>query len=273
MSKVLVALDNSLAGKAVVASGRALATLLDADLEALHVREDGGRTARNTAEAARVPLHTVAAAPVVGTLVEAGHADDVVALVLGARGSPVARRPLGGTAAAVATALAKPVLVVPPEADASPSFRSVLVPLEGTSSSSLAPRSIFELAAAAAVDVVALHVHDHHSIPAFTDQPQHEQEAWEREFLQRYCPWGIGTVRLETRVGRAGELIHEVAEQFDCDVIALGWSQELSTGRAPVVRETLERSRRPLLLVPVLVVPRVRVSSVPRPARLLPPSA
>lgn len=34
-------------------------------------------------------------------------------------------------------------------------------------------------------------------------------------------------------------------------MIALGWAQELAEGRAAVVREALERSRVPVLLVPV----------------------
>ena len=59
--------------------------------------------------------------------------------------------------------------------------------------------------------------------------------AWTREFVQRYCPWGIGTLQLETRVGRIGELVPLVAEQCECDLIALGWSQQLSAGRAPIV--------------------------------------
>lgn len=250
MKTVLVALDNSPAGKSVVASALAFAALLDAEVEALHVEVDGSRTARKTAESAGIPFRR-ATGPVVERLVEAGEEDTVIALALGARGTPAARRPLGGTAAAVATALAKPVLIVPPDADPFPTFRRVLVPLEGTPSTSLAPRAIFELAGDAVIDVLALHVHDLDSIPAFTDQPQHEQRAWAREFLLRYCPWGLGTVRLETRVGRSGELVPLVAEQCDCDLIALGWSRELSSDRAPVVRETLERSRRPVLLVPV----------------------
>ena len=250
MKKILIALDNSPAGRAVVAGAQALALLLDAGVEAVHVHEDGDRTARSTAEAAGVPLRTVSGA-VADRLVEAGEAGDVVALAIGARGTAAARRPLGSTAAAVATTLAKPVLVVPPDGLEAPVFRSVLVPLEGTVSSSLAPRSVFELAAGAEIDVVALHVYDQASMPSFTDQPQHEQRAWEHEFLQRYCPWGIAGVRLETRVGRTGEVIAQVAEECGCDVIALGWSQELAAGRAAVVRETLERSSHPLLLVPV----------------------
>jgi nucleotide-binding universal stress UspA family protein len=263
MKKVLVALDNSLVGRAVIESARSLAGVLGAEVEGLHVRVDGDRTARRTAETAALPLRTVAG-PVLERLVEAGNSTDVVAIALGARGSRAARHPLGSTAAGVATALAKPVLIVPPAAEPARTFRRVLVPIEGTVSSSLAPRTMFELAAGAEVDAIALHVYDESSVPAFTDQPQHEQPAWEREFLQRYCPWGIGDVRLETRVGRSGELIPQLAEETECDLIALGWSQELSGGRAPVVRETLERSSRPVLLVPVRLASTGREGAVSR---------
>lgn len=250
MKKVLAALDNSLAGASVSASAQALAALLAAELEAVHVQTNGQRTVRNMAEAAGIRLRTTSG-PVVERLVEAGEASDVVALVIGARGTSASSRPLGGRAAAVATGLSKPVLIVPPDADPASSFRRVLVPIEGSLSRSLAPRWLFELPGQAQIDVVALHIHDEDSIPAFTDQPQHEVPAWAHEFLQRYCPWGIGSVRLETRVGRIGELIPLVAEECDCDLIALGWSRDLSSGRAPVVHETIQRSHRPVLLVPV----------------------
>jgi nucleotide-binding universal stress UspA family protein len=250
MKTVLVALDNSPAGKPVVGAARALAALLGAEVAALHVRVDGSRTAQNMAESAAIPYRAVRGVAA-ERLIEAGVHEDVLAVVLGARGTRASRRPLGGTAASVATALAKPVLIVPPDANPAPTFRRVLVPVEGTLSTSLAPRVIFELVTGAEVDVVALHVHDLDSLPAFTDQPQHEQYAWAREFLLRYCPWGLGEVRLERRVGRIGDVVPLVAEQCDCDLIVLGWARALSEGRAPVVRETLARSRRPVLLVPV----------------------
>jgi nucleotide-binding universal stress UspA family protein len=250
MKKILAALDNSVACRSTLAGAQALATVLGATVEALHVRVDGDRTVRDAAEAAGVPLR-VLAGPTTERLIETGGEDDVVAVVTGARGNPAARRPLGGTASAVATAVLKPVLVVPPDAQPPPVFERVLVPLEGTVSASLAPRAVLELAGGVEIEIVALHVYDETSIPAFTDQPQHEQRAWAREFVQRYCPWGIENVRFETRVGRSGEVIPLVADERRCDVIALGWSQELSPGRAPVVRETLERSHVPVLLVPV----------------------
>jgi nucleotide-binding universal stress UspA family protein len=251
MKKVLAALDNSLAGKSLLAAAGALAALLDAEVEAVHVHTDGERTARNTAEAAGIRLETTRGT-VVERLAEAGGASDVVALAIGARGTPSGRRPVGGTASAVASALPKPIMIVPPDADPPRAFRRVLVPIEGLVSSSLAPRWLFEPAREAGIDVLALHIHDEGSIPAFTDQPQHEQPAWAAEFVRRYCPWGIEEVRLETRVGRIGELIPLVAMESSCDLIALAWSQELSSDRAPVVHETLARANLPVLLVPVL---------------------
>ncbi|MGE5272924.1 MAG: universal stress protein [Verrucomicrobiota bacterium] len=250
MKNVLAALDNSLAGKALLAAASTLAALLDAEVQALHVQTDGDRTARGAAEAADIPFRTIKG-PVVERLVEAGRSGDVVALAIGARGSPSARRPLGGTASAVASTLPKPVMIVPPDAEPPVAFRRVLVPIEGLVSSALTPRWFFEPAREAGIDVLALHIHDAESIPAFTDQPQHEQPAWSDEFVRRYCRWGIGDVQLETRVGRIGELIPIVATESDCDLIALGWSRELSSARAPVVRETLERAHLPVLLVPV----------------------
>jgi nucleotide-binding universal stress UspA family protein len=250
MKKVLVALDNSLAGKALLAAARTLAALLDAEVHALHVRSDGDRTARSTAEAAAIPFQTTEG-PVVDRLVELGGASDVVALAIGARGTPSARRPLGSTASAVASTLPKPVMIVPPDADVRARFRRVLVPIEGLVSHKLTPNWFFEPAREAGIEVLALHIHDAESIPAFTDQPQHEQPAWVGEFVRRYCRWGIDEVHLETRVGRIGELIPVVAAESNCDLIALGWSQELSSVRAPIVRETLERAPLPVLLVPV----------------------
>ena len=250
MTKVLAALDDSLAGTPVAATAQALAKLFAAEVEAVHVHTNGGRTARSTAEAAGLPLRTLSG-PVIEGLIEAGEAPDVVALVIGARGTPSGHRPLGSTAAAVAAALRKPIVIVPPEATGPKSFERILVPLEGSLSASLSPRWIFEVAAGTNVDVVALHIHDERSIPAFTDQPQHESATWSHEFLRRYLPSGIGTVRLERRVGHTAEVLTRVAEEQGCDLIALGWSQELAHGRAPVVRGTLERSRLPVVLVPV----------------------
>ncbi len=197
-------------------------------------------------------------------LVRAGKVDDVVALVIGARGLPTDPRPLGTTAEAVATQLLKPVLVVPPDVPAPTVLRRILVPLEGTVSSSLAPRSVIDLASEANIEVVVVHVLGIDELPAVTDQPQHEHAAWAAEFLARYCPGGIENVRLELRVGRPAELVPIVAEETGCDLITLGWAGQLVPDRAPVVRAALERSHRPVLLVPVVPAVEPRSSGISR---------
>ena len=255
MRKVIAALDNSLATRTVLSTATNLAALFRAEVEAIHVVTDGDRIALQEAAMLRVPFRSVAG-QIVPALVEAAAGDDVAALVVGTRGHP--GRPIGSTALEVITSLLKPVVVVPPDAERVDSLRRVLVPLEGSRATSLAPKGIIELAQDAEVEVVVLHVHDADSLPAFTDQPQHEARAWKEEFVARYCPWGIGKITLELRVGRREEEILAVAAETQSQLIALGWSQELAVGRAPVVRQVLERGRVPLLLVPVHVVAQSR---------------
>ena len=253
MRKVIAALDNSSAARAVLATAANLAQLFDAEVVALHVGEDGDRTARAAAAANGLVLRPVQG-PTVPALVEAASAPDVVLLVLGARRLATGARPIGTTALDVITSLLKPVVVVPPDAVCGPEFRRVLVPLEGTISTSLAPKGIIELARDAELDVCVLHVHDASTLPSFTDQAQHQVRAWGNEFVARYCPCGIGKVTVELRVGHSAEEILAVAEETEAHLIALGWSQEIDWGRAPVIREVLERGRTPVLLVPLKLI-------------------
>jgi nucleotide-binding universal stress UspA family protein len=248
MTKVLAALDASLATRPVLTVASDIARLLDADAEAVHVRTDGTTSVEAAAEAANMPL-TLVDGPVVEALGAATRAYDVAALVIGARGTP-GGKPLGDTALRVAVALAKPLVIVPPSYDARPP-RRLLVPLEGTQATTHAPRWIVELARDAALEVIVLHVLDEASLPSFTDQPQYEADEWSREFLARFCPAGIEDVRLEVRVGRTDEEILGAVDALEVDVVVLGWGQELAPGRALVVRRLLEHCRVPVILMPV----------------------
>jgi nucleotide-binding universal stress UspA family protein len=264
MKTVVAALDNSLAARPVLATAVALGTVLDANVEPLYVAADGDLAARSAAEGAGLELRVVHG-PVLEQLTKAAASEAAVAVVVGARATPIGRRPLGSTALALVTTLPKPVVVVPPDAPAPAGLRRILVPVEAVSTS-LTPHAIVALAGEVGLDVIVLHVHDEASIPAFVDQPQHEYEAWAREFLCRYCPWGIGNVRLESRVGRTAELVPLVAAEVRADLIALGWAQELAPGRAPTVRAALERAHVPVMLVPVQLAARRQsdVEALPR---------
>jgi len=249
VTRVLAAIDNSLAAQPVLGLAQRLAELFAADVDAVHVRPDGHEVAQNAAAAAGLELRTLSG-PTVDTLARQAEPDDVAAIVVGSRGMPHSGRRVGQTAFSILETVAKPVAVVPPDARLD-RLERVLVPLEGTVSTSLAPRRVIELAKDAQFDVVVLHVHDESSLPAFTDQPQHETAAWGDEFLARYCPWGVGDVRFEVRVGRPDEEVLRTAEETGADLIALGCSQALAGGRGPIVRAVLERGRVPVLLIPV----------------------
>jgi nucleotide-binding universal stress UspA family protein len=250
MNKVLAAIDNSSAARSVLAVARTLADLLAVDVEAVHVREDGERNAQAAAAAAGVPFRSTAK-PVIAALAEEGRAQDVLAVVLGARGVRSGRRPAGHVALELALSLPKPLVVVPPEARLPDGFRRILVPLNGRRTSAVALSETLVFASKQAIELVVLHVHDEGTIPLFSDQRQHELESWGREFLRRHCPHPAH-VRLEVRIGSPSESVLQVADETASDLIALGWSQDLSAGHAAVVRAVLERSSVPVLLVPVV---------------------
>jgi len=249
MTKILAAIDNSPAARPVLAVAIAFADLLAVDVEALHAREDGEHNARAAAAAAGVPLRSTTK-PVIAALVAAGRSPQVVGVVLGARGVHAGRRPAGHVALELALRLPKPIVIVPPGAPVPSKLRRILVPLNGRRTSAIALAETLMLASRQELELIVLHVHDHASIPLFSDQRQHEVESWAQEFMRRHCP-DPARVRLEVRIGIPGQNVLRVADETDSDLIALSWSQELRHGHAAVVREVLERSEIPVLLVPV----------------------
>ena len=98
--------------------------------------------------------------------------------------------------------------------------------------------------------MIALHIRDERSIPRFSEEAHHEMEAWSDEFLARHCCCPPHEVRLEVRVGSAGEQIVRAVEETGVDLVALSWSQAPAPDRARVVRECLDRSTVPILLLP-----------------------
>ena len=250
MTRVIAAIDNSAAAEPVLAAAAAAARAFGAEVDAVHVVEDGHETADRETRAAALELRLLEG-PTVDALVAAAQAEDVEALVLGTRGTPIGARPAGHTALRIVGAVTKPVMVVPPSCLPRPRLRRVLLPLQASRTTTVVPASMIDLAQDADLELIALHVHDESSLPRFTDQPQHETAAWADEFLARYCPSGIDSVRLELRVGQVEKEVLAAAAEHDVDAIALGWNRELRPGRAAVVREALAQCPVPLLLVPV----------------------
>jgi hypothetical protein len=182
----------------------------------------------------------------------AAAADPAVSLaVLGARGVVGGPRPVGHTARAVLEQVDKPVLVVPPDSRSvgrGGAIHRVLVPLEGTAASSDAVTPVLCDLADAGVAVLPLHVFDVHSVPPFWDQHAHAGDTFAVEFATRWC--GAPSEELHLRRGTASDTIVRTAHGEPVDLIALGWSRDLSPGRAAIVRAALSDARVPVLLVP-----------------------
>jgi nucleotide-binding universal stress UspA family protein len=249
--KILAALDQTAAAGPVLAASREIAQMFDAEVSGVHVLQDGAQSVRDLAAHEGIPLAELEGAPGRRLAQALEDDDDAIALVVGTRCLPQGGREIGSTALEVVTTARKPVFAIPPELPAGFAIRRVLVPLEGSLPTSYAPYAALDVPGAEHVEVVILHVLDEQEVPAFSDQPQHEWEAYGREFLARYSLWPFEHVRFETRVGRPDEHILPVAKETQSDLVALAWAQELAPGRARIVRETLRRGRIPILLVPV----------------------
>ena len=248
MSTVLAAIDDSAAARPVLATARAIAALWYGEVEALHVGDDGGHTAGAAARAAGVNLR-VEAGDVVTRVTHAAAHPDVAAVVIGARGRPGGSRPAGHVAVELITLCDKPVIVVPPEASCDGQLHHVLFGLEGTTPTSEVLGPTIELARERGFEVVVVHVDDEASIPLFSDQLQHETDAFASEFLARYGP-AVEPSALELRIGEPAEQVLSACDETAADMVVLAWSCSLAPGRAGFVRRVLEQARIPVMLVP-----------------------
>ena len=247
--RVVAAIDNSATARAVLSAASTFATLLQVDVTALHVRAGGGwDTARAAASAAGIPVKLVTG-PTLETIVAEAGQPDVTAVVLGTRGGPGGRRPAGHIAMGVATAVMKPVVVVPPDARYPVRLWRLLVPLEGSLMTAEAVDSMIRAACKAGAEVIVLHVIEDDAVPAMTDQPQHEVDAWVAEFKRRYCD--DPDIRIELRAGGTVDHVLATAEALDADAVLLAWGQRVAGGRGAKVTSVLERSQIPVILVPV----------------------
>lgn len=248
MRTVLAALDSSPAARPVLDTAIELAAITGAVVDAVHVREDSSPTPEAIASQRNVPLREIEG-PVDSALLEELRSPEVIVGVLGARGTPGGRRPVGSTALRVIEQVAKPVAVVPPEAIevVAKEPRRLLIPLEGTTESAQPVESQLVPLLASDVELVVVHVFSTSTAPVMVDHPDWGLETWGGEFLARYCP---GAALIDLRTGPVGGRILEAASQAGAEIIVLSWSQDMSRGRAAVVRAILEHSPVPVLLLP-----------------------
>jgi nucleotide-binding universal stress UspA family protein len=122
--------------------------------------------------------------------------------------------------------------------------------MEGTSSRPRRLEHALELVKALGLDVIVVHVNDANSIPSFSDQVQHETDAYADAFLGRYAN-GLRRSQLELRIGDPAPEILAVADERHADLVAVGWPSGAGPGRGLIARSVLQHNLVPTLLVPV----------------------
>lgn len=257
---VLAALDGSAAARAVLETAISVADVFGGTVEGVHV-DDGSDIEVPQTLAVRygVPLRVVAVVlgddAVERTLAREITAPDVTVVVVGARALPGAGRRVGHLARAVATASRAPVVVVPPEAARSAGgtreagVRRALIPLELAAPAPDAVLDCVERLRQAGVDVVAVHVFV--DGPRVADHPVRDLALLGDEFLARSLPGTVADIDL--RAGPVGAEILHAAGEAGVDLIVLSWAQDLSPGRAAVVRDVVRSATVPVLLLPAAV--------------------
>ena len=115
MNTIIAAIDDSAAARPALTTALALSPVLGAHVEALHAANGVGVTAHAAAQATGITLSCAKGDPL-DYIADLASKDEAVALVFGARARPTGRHPAGHIAPALAGVIAKPVVIVPPEA-------------------------------------------------------------------------------------------------------------------------------------------------------------
>jgi len=250
MSVVLAALDTTAAARPVLETAVRIGELFGAAVEVLHVRsspEGSFETPESLAARSGLPFRLLED-PVEAALLGAIGSSEVLAAVIGARSTTSGRRPVGRTARHILEHTDKPVVVVPPEVSSPQKFRRLLVPLEGTETSSRPVLEWLWPLLVTDVQLFVLHVFTDATLPAMLDRPVRDTEALGREFLTRHLPHAN---YIELRTGPVAARVADMSREHGADLIVLSWSQSSSGGRAGVVREVLGAASCPVLLLPV----------------------
>jgi nucleotide-binding universal stress UspA family protein len=268
---IFVPLDGSVHAQAALSVARALAQLADATLYLVHIGESTlpsrellpklGLATDDVRGAVVEQAGGDAAASIVG-LAQAQTCAYIVMCPYTGQQEPVGE--LGGVARDVLQLASCPVVLVPPAQDQRPwHLRCVLLPHDGTPTTTAALGPALELARRADAELLVLHVAAPGvappvepgaiTAPRYEDQAHHEWPTWAHEFLQRTCyvypPEDLQGLRLALTVGDpAQEIIHS-ARDNRADLVVLGWRGDLGGNHALVAQNVIREMPCPLLVL------------------------
>lgn len=274
MSTVVVAVDGSAATDAALAIARGLARSKRASL---HVLAPAGR--RVEADGASVETYE---GPADDAVLSVAEREGATLIVVSTRtGEDPQHVRLGRSARSVLARSRRPVVLVRPEQRTEGwALEHVLVPHDGSPTTSAALCPAAELARELGAELLALHVAPRHpqasqeagsfGAPRYVDQPQHEWPAWASEFLDRVrsmCPFDPERTRFFLGHGEPAPEIQRIATQKDADLLVLAWHGTLAREHAETFRVLLRDAPCPMM---VLRIPEEAASDLAAPRAAAP---
>jgi len=265
---ILVPLDGSKQALSAVPIARSLTEVEGLQIHFLHVGESSESEAelrdRLSHQTGLLEGHAVSA--------RAGDPNEAIVPVAQELGAkiivlckhcrPHPQHHLGRTATKVLREAHSPVIFVPPERGISSWYlHHILVPHDGTPTTSAALRPAVELAERAGAELLIAHIANFSLrsgepgtfvSPRYIDQPQHEWPSWASEFLNRLacvCPLGHVPLRILLGHGDPTEEILRLSERHSSDMIVLVWRGSWESPRAGILKEVLSRANCPVLVL------------------------
>ena len=187
---------------------------------------------------------------------------------------------LGGTAMQVLREASCPVVLVPPERGVAPwHLQHMLVPHDGTPTTSAALKPAMQIADLADAELLVAHVTEAKAppqepgtftTPRYVDQPQYDWPSWGEEFAKRLagmCPLGHVNVRVSLARGDPAQEILRLSEKQSTDLIVLAWRGKWEAPRAQILKGILRRASFPVMVVRVAAKGRETVTEPAHSAR------
>jgi nucleotide-binding universal stress UspA family protein len=252
---LLVAVKSVERDSELVRSARALAAAAGWDVLAVHVRR--AATEPRLGEIGGVDPVNLTGDPGDELVRLVARAEEVDCIGVGL--SCDRDSPLGSVARVLLERTSLPVFLV--RADMRPlrAVQRLLVPLEGTPSSSAAMRFVEDRLCKPGREIIMVNVATGRApgeigslpAPCFIDQEQYEWAEWQDEFARRFSPRvGGRDQRIDVIAGDPPEAIAAAARADSADLVVLCWKGSFLAGHGRIVLRLMETSPCPLLLIP-----------------------
>jgi len=267
---VLVPLDGTERALVALPVAKRLAEIAGATLHLVHVAREAmppeavlASVGLNSAELRGSVLHTKAGDPPSGIIQAASERNAALIVMCTHTARSGVSKTIGRTALAVLKHAPCPVVLVRPERGVAPwPIRRILLPHDGTPTTSAAIRPAAELARNTEAELVVLHVaaegarapaeQGSLTAPRYMDQPQHEWPAWVGEFVERLgcvCPLESLKVRMALAHGAPADEVLRVAAEQSADLIVLAWRGEWEGEHAATLKSVVRHATCPMMVI------------------------